>query len=361
MNLGIVGGGQLGRMLALAAIPLGIRCRVLDPSPQCPASAVAEQVTGEYEDFAALADFVHGLDAVTYEFENVPVATAEWLAERLPVYPPPAALRVAQDRLVEKDFFRDLGAPTPRYHSVDTRADLDAAIGAVGLPAVLKTRQFGYDGKGQARIRTAADVAPVWDRLGGRPLILEQWVRFDRELSLLAVRATSGDVASYPLIENEHAEGILRRSFAPASDVGALHLLAEAVVRRAFDAVNYVGVLAVEFFQVGGELWVNEMAPRVHNSGHWTIEGASTSQFANHLRAVAGLPLGDARGLCPAAMVNLIGGVPPAEKLLAVPGTHLHVYGKSDRPNRKVGHVTVLAPNEGELRKRVAAIAAICE
>jgi 5-(carboxyamino)imidazole ribonucleotide synthase len=358
MTIGILGGGQLGRMLALAGLPMGLRFRVLDPALSPPAAVAAEHVLGEYEDHAALADFVAGLDVVTYEFENVPVAAARWLAERAPVYPPPVALEAAQDRLKEKSFFQELGVPTPNFLAVDTPADLDNAVRAIGLPAVLKTRRFGYDGKGQMALRSTQDVAAAWERLGGRPLLYEQLVPFDRELSLLAVCGRDGAIAYYPLIENHHRDGILRRSIAPVKAPELQHL-AEQYVRRALEQLKYIGVLAVEFFQVGEQLLVNEMAPRVHNSGHWTIEGAATSQFANHIRAIIGMPLGETRVNGAAAMFNLIGRLPEIEPVLRVPGAFFHDYGKSPRPNRKVGHITVTAPDRESLNLRLTSLAQV--
>jgi 5-(carboxyamino)imidazole ribonucleotide synthase len=354
MQIGILGGGQLGRMLALAGHPLALNFRVLEPAVECPAAAVAYHLRGDYEDFQALYSFCQGLDAVTYEFENVPVASARWLAERVPVFPTPDALEVGQDRLAEKTFFQRIGVPVPPFAAVDSRADLDAAVARIGLPAVLKTTRFGYDGKGQAVLRSTSDVKTAWTTLGGRPLVLEGFVRFDRELSILAVRGRTGELAFYPLVENVHRAGILRVSTSPVPGLSRdLQANAEQIATRALEALGYVGVLAVELFQVGGELLVNEMAPRVHNSGHWTIEGAETSQFENHLRAVAGLPLGSTAAVGRSVMVNLIGGWPEPSDVLAIPGAHLHLYGKRPRPNRKVGHITVRADSDGELVERV--------
>jgi 5-(carboxyamino)imidazole ribonucleotide synthase len=357
MIVGIVGGGQLGRMLALAGIPLGLRFRVLDPAVDAATDAVAERVVGEHDDYAALADFVRGLDMVTYEFENVPVGTTHWLAERVPVHPPPEALEVAQDRLSEKQFFHRVGIPVPEFRAVSSRAELDAARVAVGLPAVLKTRRFGYDGKGQRVVRTAADVEAAWELLGGRQLIWEQFVPFDRELSMLAVRSRDGQTAFYPLVENEHRGGVLVRSRAPAPDVAAkLQRRAECHTTAALAALNYVGMLAIEFFTVGDQLLANEMAPRVHNSGHWTIEGAETSQFENHLRAVVGWPLGSTAAIGHSLMVNLLGAVPDPAAVLAVTGAHLHLYGKSPRPGRKLGHVTLHAADADALSRARAGL-----
>jgi 5-(carboxyamino)imidazole ribonucleotide synthase len=360
MHIGILGGGQLGRMLALAGHPLALNSRVLEPAAECPAAAVAYHLRGEYEDFQALYSFCQGLDAVTYEFENVPVASARWLAERVPVFPPPDALEIGQDRLAEKTFFQKLGAPVPPFAAVDSRADLDVAVARIGLPAVLKTTRFGYDGKGQAVLRAAADVGAAWTTLGGRPLVLEGFVPFDRELSILAVRGRTGELAFYRLVENVHRAGILRVSTSPLTGLSReLQAKAERIATKALEALGYVGVLAVELFQVGDELLVNEMAPRVHNSGHWTIEGAETSQFENHLRAVAGLPLGSTAAIGRSVMVNLIGGWPEPRDVLAIPGAHLHLYGKQPRANRKVGHITVRADSDGELIERVRRVRAL--
>jgi 5-(carboxyamino)imidazole ribonucleotide synthase len=364
LRVGILGAGQLGRMLALAGYPLGLRFRFLDPAPHAPAGAVAECVEGGFDDPIALARFSSGLDVVTYEFENVPVELARRLADNLPVYPPPGALETSQDRLHEKTLFRRLGLPTAPFHAVATREDLDRGIAEVGLPAILKTRRFGYDGKGQYLLRTLDDVPRAWEALAGPAgragLLLEGFVRFDRELSQLAVRGPNGLFVCYPLVENHHAEGILRLSLAPASGVTLeLQALAEDYARRVLEALDYVGVLAIEFFKEGGRLVANEMAPRVHNSGHWTIEGAETSQFENHLRAVLGWPLGSPAVPAPCAMVNLIGTLPETPAVLAIPGAHLHLYGKAPRPGRKVGHITVRATTAEELNRRLAQVRSV--
>ena len=354
MRLGILGGGQLGRMIALAAYPLGIRTTVLDPSPDTCAAQVCPHIRGEFDDLQALYHLVEVSDVITYEFENVSVESARWLAERVPVFPSPRALEVSQDRLVEKDFFQSLGIPMPPFAAIDSRTEFDKAIAEIGLPAVLKTRRFGYDGKGQYVIRTSSDVEPAWQKLGGRPLILEGYVPFDRELSLLAVRGRDGTIATYPLVENEHRDGILHRSIAPAGDTGEkLSERAAEYASRILGELDYVGVLAIEWFQDGPRLLVNEMAPRVHNSGHWTIEGATTSQFENHVRAVCGLPLGrcDCQGF--SAMFNFIGSVPVVADVLKHPEAHLHDYGKTPRPGRKVGHVTLRANSAEELSEKL--------
>jgi 5-(carboxyamino)imidazole ribonucleotide synthase len=352
MIVGIVGGGQLGRMLCLAGIPLGLQFRVLDPAPDAATDPVADRVVGEFDDYSALADFVRGLDVVTYEFENVPIGTIRWLADRVPVFPPPAALAVAQDRLAEKQFFTRIGIPVPEFRPVDSRNDFDAAAANIGLPAVLKTRRFGYDGKGQRVLRTADDVNAAWQILGGRPLIVEQLVPFDRELSVLAMRGRDGRMACYPLVQNQHRDGILRCSVAPAPGVdGELQDRAETFVRSALVALDYVGILAIEFFEIGGRLLANEMAPRVHNSGHWTIEGAETGQFENHLRAILGWPLGSTTAIGHSWMVNLIGTIPNAAH---VAGAHLHLYGKAPRPGRKLGHLTIRAMDLETLNRQRA-------
>lgn len=363
--IGILGGGQLGRMLALAGYPLGLHFRFLDPASDAPVRYLAEHVAAPYEDHLAVAQFGNGLMVATYEFENVPVATARALEQRVPVFPPPQALEIAQDRLAEKRFFAQLSIPTTPFAPVDDRASLDAAIERIGLPAILKTRRLGYDGKGQALIRQRADIDDAWCALGGQPLILEGFVSFGRELSILAVRGQDGAIACYPLVENLHRNSILYRSIAPAPGVATdVQMLAETYARRALEALDYVGVLAIELFEVdaahagaaGARLLANEMAPRVHNSGHWTIEGAVTSQFENHLRAIVGLPLGDTSARGCAAMVNLIGGLPDVTMLLALPDTHLHLYDKAPRPGRKLGHVTVCAGDATRLAERLTVV-----
>ncbi|MGB9750924.1 MAG: 5-(carboxyamino)imidazole ribonucleotide synthase [Roseiflexus castenholzii] len=361
--IGVLGGGQLGRMLALAGYPLGFRFRFLDPAGDAPVRYLAEQVVASYDDHLAVAQFGNSLMVATYEFENVPVTTARALEQHIPVFPPPQALEVAQDRLAEKRFFTQLNIPTAPFAPVDDRASLDAAIERIGLPALLKTRRLGYDGKGQALIGQRADIEDAWRALGGQPLILEGFVSFVRELSVLAVRGQDGAVACYPPVENLHRNGILYRSIAPAPGLAAeVQLLAETYARRVLEALDYVGVLAIEMFEVkpdrtgGARLLANEMAPRVHNSGHWTIDGAVTSQFENHLRAIAGLPLGDASARGCAAMVNLIGGLPDVTMLLALPDTHLHLYDKAPRPGRKLGHVTVCAVDAERLAERLAVV-----
>ncbi len=359
MTIGILGGGQLGYMLALAGYPLGLHFRFLDPSPEAPVGRIAQRVTADYTDQAALEKFSSGLELVTYEFENVPVEAANFLAERVPVYPPPAALEAAQDRLAEKGLFRKLGIATTEFTPVSNPGELHAAVETLGLPAVLKTSRMGYDGKGQWILRTAEDVVKAKSELPPVKMILERFVTFTRELSVLAVRSRNGETAIYPLVENHHRNGILRLSLAPAPRLDVeIQRPAERAAHRILESLKYVGVLAIEFFEHQGELLANEMAPRVHNSGHWTIEGAVTSQFENHLRAVLGLPLGSTGPAGHCAMLNLIGDLPESAEVLAVPDTHLHLYGKSPRPGRKLGHVTLRAASPERLALRLSELPA---
>ncbi len=361
IQVGVLGGGQLGRMLALAGYPLGIRLRHLGGPHDTPAGEVAELMVGEYADQAALARFAQGLSVITYEWENVPVESARLLSQYAPVYPPPQALEVSQDRLKEKSFFKELDIGTPEFSAIDSETDLRRELVRIGLPAVLKTRRLGYDGKGQVVLRTAEDASGALSQLGGRDLILEAFVPFERELSIIAVRSVSGETRCYPLIENQHSLGILRLSLAPAPRCTAeLQKTAESYALRALDRLQYVGVLAIELFERDGELLANEMAPRVHNSGHWTIEGAETSQFENHLRAILDLPLGVTRPIGWSAMLNLIGEIPERRAVLERDGSHLHLYGKAPRPGRKLGHVTIRAESPvalnhlvGELRSKL--------
>lgn len=325
-----IGGGQLGRMLGLAGIPLGLRFRFLDPSADAPAADVGELIVGAYDDPAALAQLADGAAVVTYEFESVPAAAARSVG----ALPPPLALELGQDRLVEKELFRRLGIPTPRFGSL---AD-------TGLPALVKTRRLGYDGKGQRRVDAAEEL--------GEHELAEELVPFDRELSIVAVRGRDGDTRFWPLAENVHRDGILRVSRAPALE--APQAEAEEIVRRLLDEMAYVGVLALELFEADGRLLASEFAPRVHNTAHWTIDGAVTSQFENHLRALLGLPLGSTHVLAPSAMVNLVGGVPPLDALLALPGAHVHLYGKEARPGRKLGHVTLVGADERSISEAIA-------
>jgi 5-(carboxyamino)imidazole ribonucleotide synthase len=294
---------------------------------------------------------------VTYEWEGVPADSARFLARHHDVRPGARSLEVSQDRAAEKEAFRALGIPTPEFALVDTREQLDAAIEAVSLPAVLKTRHGGYDGKGQVVLLQGADVDPAWERLGGVPLVLEAFVAFERELSIVAVRDSHGTIGCWPLVENHHREGILHKTVAPAPAADAhLHARGDAIARSLLEDLGHVGVLAVELFEVGGELLANELAPRVHNSGHWTIEGAATSQFENHMRAVLDLPLGDTQEMGPSVMINCIGAMPDPAAVLTIEGAHLHDYGKSPRPGRKLGHVTVTGGDAEDVAARARTV-----
>ncbi len=343
-TIGILGGGQLGRMLALAAARLGFKCHVFSPSPDSPAFDVVHRVScADYSDTEALDRFAGAVDLVTYEFENVPAECATFLAARIPVLPDPQVLATTQDRLAEKNFVSSLGIRTAPFAAVDSPAALAAALEKIGRPAVLKTRRFGYDGKGQAAIKNGTDPEAVWREVGGQPCILEAFVPFAREVSVVAARAHDGTVACFDVTENEHRDHILKVSRVPAAlpEAGAREALriAEAIAHK----FAYVGVLAVEMFVLrDGGILVNEIAPRVHNSGHWTIDGASVSQFEQHIRAVAGWPLGKPIRHGRVEMTNLIGSeVEDYRRWLAVPGAAVHLYGKAAvRPGRKMGHVT---------------------
>jgi 5-(carboxyamino)imidazole ribonucleotide synthase len=353
-RVGVLGAGQLGRMLGLSGCELGLELSFLDPNPESPAAAVGELLVADYADAAAL-ERLSALDVVTFEFENVPVAAVKALEGRCRVFPGSRALEVAQDRLNEKSCFRSLGIGTPSFEAVNSEAELLAALGRVGLPAVLKTRRFGYDGKGQAVLRSEADAKAAFAQLGATPLILEGFVKFSRELSIIAARSSCGEVACYPLVENHHAGGILRKTIAPAPSISeALDRAARQHIEKLLAHLDYVGVLALELFEVDGQLLANEIAPRVHNTGHFSIEGARVSQFENHLRAILGLPLGSTEVPEPSAMLNLIGVALDPAAVLAVPDAHLHWYGKEPRPGRKVGHITVRAPDAATLARRVA-------
>jgi 5-(carboxyamino)imidazole ribonucleotide synthase len=393
--IGILGGGQLARMLALSGIPMGLRFRVLDPSPNVPAADVAEHIQGDYTDPAALARFADGLSVITYEFENVPstcLSHLASLAKSTPIYPPPAALSTGQDRLAEKTLFRTLGIPVANFADITSLDDLvhHTGQGQIGLPSILKTRTLGYDGKGQAVLSgptpsrgtgappvstsSTSDLASIYHSLnpsGTTPLILEEFIPFQAEGSILAVRSIAGEVRTYPLIRNIHSTGILRRSTAPFAAFSAdlpfnpqdLQQQAVSAATKLLNHLGYVGLLTVEFFIKDGVLIANEIAPRVHNSGHWTIEGSISSQFENHIRAVAGLPLGDTAMITPATcahLANLVGDLPDpsdAKGFLSIPGCHLHLYGKSPRPARKIGHATVLGTPTDPRAEQMHAIA----
>ena len=345
MRIGIIGAGQLGQMLGFAARDLGVECRFVDPSDAPPAAACGDVIQRSFDDPEALAELAASCDVVTYEFENVPVEALHRIEDKVPVYPPADALRYSQDRLEEKRLFDRLDIPLPGYRIVDSREDMVSAADTLGLPCVIKTRRFGYDGKGQFLIREHKDIDDAWAALGGQSLIAEQWVSFDFELSCIGVRNVHGETAIYPLTRNVHEGGILRTSRSPV-DVPDLEERAETYMHRLLAHLDYVGVLALELFVCNGDLLANEFAPRVHNSGHWTIEGSVTSQFENHLRAVMNRSLGSTASVGHAGMVNLIGIIPDSARTLD--RGVLHDYGKSPRPGRKLGHVTVTATTEAE-------------
>lgn len=358
IRVGILRGGQLGRMLALAGQPLGLRFRIFDPAPDCPAAGLGEHVQASFTDADALARFADGLDVATCEIEGIPAAALADLAGRVPLHPTPAALALKDDRLAEKQYLRRLGLRTARFAPADSAAELRSALAAIGLPAVVKRRRRGYDGRGQMVVRRVDGAAAAWGGLGPGPLLVEEMVEFSRELSLIAVRGRDGATCTYPLTENFHDDGILRLALAPAPAVpAATQAAAEDAVQRLLVALAYVGTLVVEFFALrDGTLLVNEIAPRVHNSGHWTIEGAETSQFENHLRAICGLPLGSPAPVGASWLVNVIGALPDVELLLRIPDVHVHLYGKTPRPGRKIGHVTTRALDQRQLQERGAAV-----
>ena len=348
-TIGILGGGQLGRMLAMAAAQLGYKVHIYAPDEAPPPAAeVAALFTrGDYEDEAALARFGAAVDVVTYEFENIAAGPLAALSGQAPLYPPRRSLEIAQDRLAEKDFVSDLGGRPAAYAAVDSRDALDAAIQRLGTPAILKTRRFGYDGKGQARIMSPADADAAWAAIGGRPAVLEAFVDFSAEFSILICRTADGEAVTWDAPRNVHDHGILECCLVPAGDdLTAQIAEAKALSLRIADALGHGGLLALEFFAGREGAVFNEMAPRVHNSGHWTIEGAVTSQFENHIRAICGLPLGSTALAAPQVrMDNLIGDdVQSWREILADPAAHLHLYGKGEpRPGRKMGHVTRLS------------------
>ena len=355
MRIGIIGAGQLGRMLALAGYPLGLRFTFLDPSVDACGTQVGEHIVGAYDDPKKLRELAKQVDVITYEFENVPVDTLQAIAKHQQIFPPISALATSQDRLLEKNLFRKLGIATPEFKAVDSLADLQAAVDSLGTPGILKTRRLGYDGRGQYRLRRNQDVAAAWQALSGVPLIYEAFVPFTREVSMIGVRSSTGETAFYPLTENTHKNGVLHLSVAPFKNT-TLQKQAEQYLTKLFKQFNYVGVLTVEFFVLRGQLIANEMAPRVHNSGHWTIEGAKTSQFENHLRAICGLPLGSTAVQGQVVMLNFVGDIPTAKQALQLSNLHFHDYGKQPRPGRKVGHATVVADS---VKTRDAAVKAM--
>jgi 5-(carboxyamino)imidazole ribonucleotide synthase len=358
MKVGIIGAGQLGRMLALAGYPLGISCTFLDPDANSSGGQVGRVLTGAIDDPERIGELAEQVDVLTFDIENIPVEVLDRIAARARIYPPPAALAVAQDRLSEKRLFEAIGIATAPYAEISTDADLATCAARLGWPVVLKARTLGYDGRGQRVVHELPDLAPAWHSLCRVPAIAEGWVRFERELSLVGVRGADKTSAYYPLAENVHEHGILYSTIAPYEDA-ALQRQAEQYLEAIFDRFDYRGVLTVEFFLADGKLIANEIAPRVHNSGHWTIEGAETSQFENHLRAILGLPLGSTAAVGHAAMINLLGKCPEPAQLLGIPGLHLHDYGKSPRPQRKLGHCTLVAADRLRVLERFETLRSI--
>ncbi len=351
MIVGIVGGGQLARMMALAGIPLGMRFIFLDPAEDACAAALGEHLCGAYDDEALLREMAEKADVVTYEFENVPAHAIAFLSKLIDVFPSDKALATARDRLNEKSLFKQLGIATVPFATVDSLEELQQAAEEIGLPAILKTRTLGYDGKGQVLLRSADELAAAWGEIGGVPLILEGFASFQREISIISVRGRGGEIRYYPLSENEHKDGILDTARSLIDD--PRQALAESYAKRLLEELDYVGVMALELFDSGDALLANEMAPRVHNSGHWSIEGAETSQFENHMRAVAGLPLGDTAAKGYAKMINFIGEMPATAAVLSVPGLHLHDYDKKPKPGRKVGHATLWSLEQSEVERSI--------
>jgi 5-(carboxyamino)imidazole ribonucleotide synthase len=350
MKLGIVGGGQLGRMMAEAALPLGIKTAFLDPSDAACAKDCGHLICADYGDQQALTSLCDFADAITFEFENVTPEALAFVAQKKPAFPPASALQTARDRWSEKSLFQQLGIKTATLALVDDQDSLEAGVEKTGFPCILKTRTLGYDGKGQKVLRSRQDVPGTFAELGSVPMLLEGFIEFEYEVSCIGVRSRNGQMAFYPLVENEHRNAMLHRS-EPLVD-SPLQLQAESAVKAVMEALDYVGTMAFEFFVCGDELIANEIAPRVHNSGHWTIEGSSCSQFENHVRAVLGLPLGSTETRSPVAMYNVIGKRPDMNALLNVPGLHWHDYTKSERPGRKIAHITITAGNKNDLETR---------
>jgi 5-(carboxyamino)imidazole ribonucleotide synthase len=348
-RIGILGAGQLGRMLALAGYPLGMRFRFFDPASDAPAAQLADHLAFDYSDKLALEQFASGLDVITWEFENIPVAAARSLEKFVPVYPLPIALEKSQDRFIEKSFLCGLGIPTPKF----TTNFKDGQAEEIRFPAVLKTRRMGYDGKGQLVVPSETDLKHELKNRNTDELILEEFVSFERELSIIGVRNQAGEMKFYPLVENHHREGILRLSLVTEDISAEIQKQAEEYCAKVMSALHYIGVLVIEFFEKESRLLVNEIAPRVHNSGHWTIEGARTSQFENHIRAVTDAPLGNTDPLGVCGMVNLVGNLPDMKSILKIDGAHLHLYDKAPRPQRKIGHVTFVEKDLKILQRKL--------
>jgi len=339
-KVGIVGAGQLGRMLALAGYPLGLRCLFLDRSADAPGAQVAPILVGDLEDPGKLMELAERSDVVTFDWENISGAALAPLEKTTNIRPPRKALEISQDRLLEKARFQSLGIPVAAHAAVDSKEDLVRAVNRLGARGVLKTRRMGYDGKGQYLLRHADDIDAAWAHIGASGLIYEQFQRFSREISIIGARSAAGEIVYYPLSSNTHSGGILRYSVAPFIN-RTLERTARRCLKKLMESLGYVGVLTIEFFVVKGRLIANEMAPRVHNSGHWTIDGCITSQFENHLRAICGLPLGSTRALGHTAMINFLGKMPQMARLLAIEGLGFHDYGKEPRPGRKLGHCSI--------------------
>ncbi len=357
MVVGILGGGQLARMLALAGHPLGLEFITLEPATDACSAVVAKQIIGSYDDDEKLAELAEKADIITFEFENVPAHSIEMLSKTSPCHPPATALAVAQDRLNEKEMFNRLNITTAPYKAINSLEELSDAMQEIGYPAILKTRREGYDGKGQAVLRSAADIKNGWQAIAGKPAIVEGFVPFDREFSIIAARRPNGETAFYPLTENTHHEGMLRTSLVRCDD--PLQELAEKYMGKLLNEIDYVGVLALELFQVGETLMANECAPRVHNSGHWTQTGSVCSQFENHLRAICDLPLGNTRPTGHIAMLNLIGELPATDAVLAQPDAQLHLYNKAPRAGRKIGHINLCCQNREHFEAQLHALQAL--
>ena len=355
-RFGVLGGGQLGRMMALAGVPLGLEFRFLDPAPDACAGVAGEVLQAGFDDADAARAWAAGIDVATFDFENVPAATARALEETTPLFPASNALDACQDRLVEKQLLESLDIGVAAYHAVSSRTDLVEGLERLGYPAVLKTRRLGYDGKGQMVLRDPEDRERAWQKLGDAELILEAFVPFDSECSLVGVRGADGDTRFWPLTRNVHDRGILALS-RPGGFPPELQADAERKMARLMNHFAYRGVLTIEFFLCGDTLLANEIAPRVHNSGHWTIDGSACSQFENHVRAVAGMPLGDTRRVHHSLMFNWIGSMPCRDRALSIPGLHWHEYGKAPRPGRKIGHATLTADGHEQLMENAGRLA----
>ena len=352
MKVGILGAGQLGRMLALAGIPMNVEFVLFDPAKDACGQSLGEFINAPFDDQTRLQELADKVDVVTVEFEHISVESLQWLSQRVPVYPPPAAVATAQDRLLEKQMFAKLGIPTANYKAIDQEQAFIDYCSSSNQPMIAKSRHAGYDGKGQARINGGTDLNTTWKALAGVPLIVEDMIEFDREVSIIAVRDKNGATVFYPLCENIHANGILHCTKVRLND--PMQQQAEDYSQRVMDELDYVGVLTFEYFHCGDQLMANEFAPRVHNSGHWSIEGADASQFENHVRAISGMPLGSTETRGPTAMVNLIGEMPPRDTVLSVEGAHWHDYGKQPRAGRKLGHITLHANNQQQFDERLA-------